>query len=207
MTGALGLTPPNPRYSDHPKAARLLPCQKFMPIASQSAANSGEICKLECRPLLLGCALLTSFLCLPIILYTNHVKRTATMLAPVFSSPNTGAGTDTVRALWVTGTVQDEIVVRQETDGDSISSGKNPPAVIALSQGSLSDQKGGDSVAPSQPESRKRIRPRPTATLRRRSETPAVSKTWARIRSPRHTQAALIAIWRRTFRTTAQQNH
>ena len=178
-----------------------------MPIASQSAATSGEIFKLECRPLLLGCALLASFLCLPIILYTNQVKQTATMLAPVFSSPNTSAGSNTVRDLGVAGALQDGVAVAQKTDGDSISSEKNPRAVIVLSQESLSDQKGDGSVTSSKPESRKRNRLQARTALPRRSEMPAVSKSWARIKPPKHAQAALIAIWRRTFRTTAQQNH
>jgi hypothetical protein len=187
--------------------AAIFRCKRSMPIANQSAATSEEIFKPECRPLLLGCALLASFLCLPIILYTNQVKRTATMLAPVFSSPNTAAETNTVRDLGVAGALQDGVAVAQKTDGDSISSEKNPRAVIALSQESLSDQKGDGSVTSSKPESRKRNRLQARTALPRRSEMPAVSKSWARIKPPRHAQAALIAIWRRTFRTTAQQNH
>jgi hypothetical protein len=178
-----------------------------MPIASQSSANSRELLKPECRPLLLGCAVLASFLCLPIILYTNQVKRTATLLAPAFSSPSTAAGTKTVRDLGVAATIQDAATVAQETGDDSISSGKSPPAVLAFSQGLLADQKRGGSVASSKSESRKRIRPQARAALQRRSETAAVSKTWARIGSPRQAQAALIAIWRRTYRTRVQQNH
>jgi hypothetical protein len=178
-----------------------------MPIASQSAANSEEIFRLECRPLLLGCAVLAFFLCLPVILYTNQVKRATTMLAPVFSSPNTAAGTNTVPDLGVAGTVEDEVAVAQKTAGDSISSGQNSLATVASSQGSVSDHKGGGSVASSKPASSKRIWRPATTALPRRSETPAVSGTWARIRPPKHARAALIAIWHRTFRTTAQQNH
>ena len=56
-----------------------------MPIVT-TAANSRVIVLPDYVQLLLGLLLVTLFLCVPIVVYTNHVKRAAAMADPVRSA-------------------------------------------------------------------------------------------------------------------------
>jgi len=176
-----------------------------MPISSPNAENSGEV--FPHLQLLLGCLLLALSLCIPIVIYTDHVKRAAAMIAPILNSQASAAETFVPAKIAETGAFERDILRAQLPDaGVFLARSQNQSARVAPNSKSAPDHGSGDEFATQKLDRSKRILRKLTPAAQRRSAIPTLSRTWSRNNSPRRVKAALIAIGSRASKTTSK-NH
>jgi hypothetical protein len=166
-----------------------------MPIVTPTTENLRAVILPDYLQLLLGCLFLALFLCIPIVVYTNHLKNAAETIAPVYSAGASAAEPIASRNIRGPETVQESGSIAQATQKQS--------AVVTSSRTSLPKRKGGDqlSMLIKMRMSLRNVRtPAPAPAARSRSTAPSVSKAWSRANSSRHGKAELIAIWHQSLK-------
>ena len=142
-----------------------------MSIDKPTVANAREIVLPDSLQLLLVVLLLALLLCIPIIVLTNHVKRSSAILASVAYSQSSAT----------------ETMPQPDLQGPDALEAPAPIAQL---------QRGGVAITPQETGISDRILPKlsQTRAARGRSMSSTLSRTWFRTNSPRHVTAALIAI-------------
>jgi hypothetical protein len=174
-----------------------------MPIATPTAESSREIALPDYLQLLLGCFLLALLFCIPIIVYTNHVKRAAATLA---ASPySQAAAAEIIAPLNIRGPeALAEAAPKSplQTAGVLLNARQNQSAGMAPNRTPAPDQRGGDVLASQETGMVKRIIHKfiPTPAARGRSVSLTLFRARSRTNFRSHTKAALIAIWHQTFK-------
>ncbi len=167
-----------------------------MPIAKPTGENSREIVLPNYLQLLLGGLLLALLLCIPIIAFTNHAKRAATVAAPVFY-PQTSA--DKTSASLST-EAPEAPVAQPQTAGVSLIAAEHKSTGLASNRTTPPHQSRGFESQETGLSKRILRKLNATPAVRSRSSSPALSRVWFRTSSPRQVKAALIAIWHQTFK-------
>jgi hypothetical protein len=164
-------------------------------MAIPAAPNSRENIPPNYVQLLFGSLVLVGLLCMPIVVYTNHVKEEASSLTPMASA----AGTIGPRQIGGLGAADGEPSSAQRQSG-SISSDGAPrrSAIVASGLPSTSNRTDGNELAKSA--SGKRPLRKLASPAWGRNASPTLVRTWSRTTPRRHAKAALIAIWHQTFR-------
>ena len=174
-----------------------------MPIAT-SATNSRAIVLPDYVQLLLGFLLVTLFLCVPIVAYTNHVKWAAALADPVRSAQ---AAPETIAPLNIPGP---EKLAGAVTISPSHTEGSSSRNTTQIHSGTMSSMRtstpnyiSGDELAT--PKRRTSIRivrksGGPTPLAGGRSAGPTLPRAWSRANSSRNGKAVLMAILHQTFK-------
>jgi hypothetical protein len=178
-----------------------------MPILT-TAANSRVIVLPVYVQLLLGLLLVTLFLCVPIVVYTNHVKGAAVLADPVRSAQ--ASAPETIAPLNIPGP---EKLAGAATISPSHAEGSSSRNTTQIHSGTMSSTRtstpnyisgiSGDELA--MPKRRTSIRivrmsGSPTPLAGGRSAGPTLPRAWSRANSSRNGKAVLIATWRQTFK-------
>jgi hypothetical protein len=175
-----------------------------MPIVT-TAANSRAIVLPDYVQLLIGLLLVTLFLCVPIVVYTNQLKRAAVLADPVRSAQ--ASAPETIAPLNIPGP---EKLAGAATISPSNAEGSSSRNTTQIHSGTMSSMRTStpnyisrDELAT--PKTRTSIRivrksggPAPLA--RGRSAGPTLPRAWSRASSSRNGKAVLIASWRQTFK-------
>jgi hypothetical protein len=175
-----------------------------MPIVT-TTANSRAIVLPDYVQLLLGFLLVTLFLGVPIVVYTNHVKWAAAMADPVRSAQASAPGT--IAPLNIPAA---EKLAEAATISPSHPEGSSSRNTTQIHSGTMSSMRtstpnyiSGDELATAKRRTSIRIVRKsggPTPPARGRSAGPTLPRAWSRANSSRNGKAVLIAIWHQTFK-------
>ena len=174
-----------------------------MPIVT-TAANSRAIVLPDYVRLLLGLLLVTLFLCVPIVVYTNHVKRAAAMANPVRSAQ--ASAPETIAPLNIPAA---EKLAEAATISPSHPEGSSSRNTTQIHSGTMSSMRtstpnyiSGDELAtPTRHTSIRIVRKSgPTPPARGGSAGPTLPRAWSRANSSRNGKAVSVAIWHQTFK-------
>jgi hypothetical protein len=160
-----------------------------------AAPNSLENLPPNYVQLLLGSLVLVGLLCIPLVVYTNHVKEEASSPSPMASA----VGTVAPRQIGGQEATDGNPSFAQRQSGSIPADGaQRRSAIAASSLTSTSNRTGGNELAKSA--SGKRPWRKLASPAWGRSASPTLVRTWSRTISRRHAKASLIAIWHQSFR-------
>lgn len=175
-----------------------------MPIASPTAQKSGEA--FPHLQILSGCLLLALSLCIPVVIYTDHVKRAAAMIAPILNS--SAAETFVPAKIAEAGALEGDTPRVQLQDADFLlATSQHQSAGVDPNSGSAPERRSGDERASRKPEMSRRNMRKPTPGVQLRSVAPTPARTWSRNNSPRRVKAALISLWKRVSKTSLKHHN
>jgi hypothetical protein len=145
--------------------------------------------------LLLGSLVLVGLFCLPVVVYTNHLKEEASSLTSIDSA----VGAIAPRQPGGLEAPDGEPFFAQRQSASTPSDGAQRRSAIVVSNlASTSNRTGGNELTKSA--SVKRSLRKLASPAWGRNANPTLLRTWSRTTSRRHAKAALIAIWHQTFR-------
>jgi hypothetical protein len=178
-----------------------------MPNPSLNAENSREFDVPDCLRLLSGCLVLSLILVIPIVAYTDHIKRSEGVFV---QAPSQVPSAEEMVAVKIAGPVEPQKVDPRnqvQTRNISLEARQSRSSQAAANRKSAPDRRSGAGLAARKPVvhkliSRKLIR---TPAGPNRNTSRFFARNWLRNNTPRGVVAALIGAQHRNSRTASKR--